>query len=147
MDARYRTGDEAERFTVMGVAVTVLASGEDTGGAYTLLGQSVPPGAGSPPHTLPDDKVILVLDGSWGVLIHRRELSEEEYRGERFRDHGRDVKGDPDLRRIPIVVLTTSRAEEDIYRSYDLGVNSFVSKPVTFSGMTAVIPRARRCAR
>jgi len=40
---------------------------------------------------------ILVLDGSWGVLIHRRELSEEEYRGERFRDHPRDVKGDPDL--------------------------------------------------
>jgi len=40
---------------------------------------------------------ILVLDGSWGVLIHRRGLSEEEYRGERFRDHPRDVKGDPDL--------------------------------------------------
>ncbi|MEX2613318.1 MAG: methionine synthase, partial [Gaiellaceae bacterium] len=40
---------------------------------------------------------ILVLDGSWGVLIHRRGLSEEEYRGERFREHGRDVQGDPDL--------------------------------------------------
>jgi len=40
---------------------------------------------------------ILVLDGSWGVLIHRRELSEEEYRGERFSHHPRDVKGDPDL--------------------------------------------------
>jgi 5-methyltetrahydrofolate--homocysteine methyltransferase len=40
---------------------------------------------------------ILVLDGSWGVLIHRRQLSEEEYRGERFRDHARDVQGDPDL--------------------------------------------------
>jgi len=40
---------------------------------------------------------ILVLDGSWGVLIHRKELSEEEYRGERFREHARDVKGDPDL--------------------------------------------------
>jgi 5-methyltetrahydrofolate--homocysteine methyltransferase len=40
---------------------------------------------------------IAVLDGSWGVLIHRRELSEEEYRGERFRDHHRDVRGDPDL--------------------------------------------------
>ena len=40
---------------------------------------------------------ILVLDGSWGVLIHRRGFSEEEYRGERFRDHARDVKGDPDL--------------------------------------------------
>jgi 5-methyltetrahydrofolate--homocysteine methyltransferase len=40
---------------------------------------------------------ILVLDGSWGVLIHRRGLSEEEYRGERLREHTRDVKGDPDL--------------------------------------------------
>jgi len=40
---------------------------------------------------------ILVLDGSWGVLIHRRGLPEEAYRGERFRDHPRDVRGDPDL--------------------------------------------------
>ena len=40
---------------------------------------------------------ILVLDGSWGVLIHRRGLSEEEYRGDQFGNHGRDVRGDPDL--------------------------------------------------
>jgi 5-methyltetrahydrofolate--homocysteine methyltransferase len=40
---------------------------------------------------------ILVLDGSWGVLIHRRGLSEEEYRGERFREHSHDVRGDPDI--------------------------------------------------
>ncbi|HET9461759.1 MAG TPA: methionine synthase [Gaiellaceae bacterium] len=40
---------------------------------------------------------ILVLDGAWGVLIHRRHFSEEEYRGERFRDHTRDVQGDPDI--------------------------------------------------
>ena len=40
---------------------------------------------------------ILVLDGSWGVLIHRKGFSEEEYRGERFRDHSRDLRGDPDL--------------------------------------------------
>jgi 5-methyltetrahydrofolate--homocysteine methyltransferase len=40
---------------------------------------------------------ILVLDGAWGVLIHRKELSEEEYRGERFREHSRDLRGDPDL--------------------------------------------------
>jgi CheY-like chemotaxis protein len=36
------------------------------------------------------------------------------------------IKQDPELRRIPVVVLTTSKAEEDIYRSYDLGVNSFI---------------------
>jgi CheY-like chemotaxis protein len=47
----------------------------------------------------------------------------------------RQIRADPVLRQIPVVVLTTSRAEEDIYRSYDLGVNSFVSKPVTFDGL------------
>ena len=40
---------------------------------------------------------ILVLDGAWGVLIHRRGLSEAEYRGERLREHHKDVQGDPDL--------------------------------------------------
>ena len=44
-----------------------------------------------------------------------------------------EIKQDADLRRIPVVALTTSRAEEDIVRSYDLGVSSFVTKPVTFS--------------
>ncbi len=43
------------------------------------------------------------------------------------------------LRTIPIVVLTTSKAEEDIYRTYDLGVNSFITKPVTFDGLVKVI--------
>jgi len=51
----------------------------------------------------------------------------------------RDIKADPDLKQIPIVVLTTSKAEEDIYRSYDLGVNSFITKPVSFEGMVFVI--------
>ncbi|MBI4848753.1 MAG: response regulator [Nitrospirae bacterium] len=51
----------------------------------------------------------------------------------------KDIKSDPDLRQIPIVVLTTSKAEEDIYRSYDLGVNSFITKPVSFEGMVFVI--------
>ncbi len=45
------------------------------------------------------------------------------------------IKADPSLRRIPIVVLTTSRAEEDIYRSYDLGVSGYITKPVTFTGL------------
>ena len=51
----------------------------------------------------------------------------------------RDIKSDPDLRQIPIVVLTTSKAEQDIYRSYDLGVNSFITKPVSFEGMVFVV--------
>ena len=51
----------------------------------------------------------------------------------------REIKGDASLRHIPIVVLTTSKAEEDIYRSYDLGVNSFITKPVTFEGLVSVM--------
>jgi two-component system, response regulator len=46
-----------------------------------------------------------------------------------------EMKTDPVLRSIPVVVLTTSRSEEDIVRTYDLGVNSFISKPVTFNGL------------
>jgi CheY-like chemotaxis protein len=51
----------------------------------------------------------------------------------------REIKCDPDLRRCPVVVLTTSRAEEDIIRSYELGVNSFVTKPVTFPGLVEAV--------
>jgi CheY-like chemotaxis protein len=51
----------------------------------------------------------------------------------------REIKADPNLRSIPIVVLTTSKAEEDIYRTYDLGVNSFITKPVTFDGLVQVM--------
>ncbi len=51
----------------------------------------------------------------------------------------RDIKSDPQLRDIPVVVFTTSKAEEDIYRSYQLGVNSFITKPVTFDGLIQVM--------
>jgi len=44
------------------------------------------------------------------------------------------IKGDETLRDIPVVVLSTSGLDEDIVRSYKLGVNSFITKPVTFSG-------------
>ncbi len=46
-----------------------------------------------------------------------------------------EIRRDPELRRIPVVILTTSKAEEDVYRGYDLGANSFVTKPVTFEGL------------
>jgi CheY-like chemotaxis protein len=51
----------------------------------------------------------------------------------------KEIKADPSLRRIPIVALTTSKAEEDVYRTYDLGVNSFISKPVKFGDLTQVV--------
>jgi two-component system, response regulator len=50
-----------------------------------------------------------------------------------------EIKGDPALRSIPVVVLTTSKAEEDILSSYDLGANSFITKPVTFAGLVEVM--------
>jgi CheY-like chemotaxis protein len=49
------------------------------------------------------------------------------------------IKEDPDLRQIPVIILTTSKAEEDIVRTYDLGVNSFITKPVTFLGLVDVM--------
>jgi two-component system response regulator len=51
----------------------------------------------------------------------------------------KEIKADPDLRRIPIVVMTTSKAEEDVYRSYDLGASSFITKPVTFERLVELM--------
>ncbi len=45
------------------------------------------------------------------------------------------IKADPKLKRIPVIILTTSKAEQDIIKTYDLGVNSFISKPVTFENL------------
>jgi len=50
-----------------------------------------------------------------------------------------EIKSDPELRRIPVVILTTSKTEEDVLRSYDLGANSFISKPVTFDGLVDIV--------
>ena len=49
------------------------------------------------------------------------------------------LKADPELQRIPVIVLTTSQAEEDILKTYGLGVSSFISKPVTFDGLVEVV--------
>jgi CheY-like chemotaxis protein len=56
----------------------------------------------------------------------------------------REIKADPDLKKIPVVVLTTSKQEEDIYRTYDLGVNSYITKPVTFEGLVEVVKGVRK---
>jgi CheY-like chemotaxis protein len=50
-----------------------------------------------------------------------------------------EIKGDPDLRTIPVVILTTSEAEEDILRSYDLHANAYVTKPVDFDRFVEVV--------
>lgn len=57
--------------------------------------------------------------------------------------HGREalqeIKADPDLKRIPVVILTTSKAEEDIKASYQEGANSFITKPVTFEDLVKLM--------
>src|SRR5688572_16208927 len=58
---------------------------------------------------------IVVLDGAWGVLLQGRGLTEQDFRGERFREHDHDVKGDPDLLNLtqPEIVSSVHRAYLD----------------------------------
>ncbi len=55
-----------------------------------------------------------------------------------------EIKADAALRSIPVVVLTTSKDEEDVFRTYDLGVSSFITKPVTFAGLVEVMKTWQR---
>jgi CheY-like chemotaxis protein len=50
-----------------------------------------------------------------------------------------EIKSDPNLRSIPVVVLTTSKAEEDILKTYDLGGAGFITKPSSFDGLIDVV--------
>lgn len=50
----------------------------------------------------------------------------------------KEIKSDPTLRQIPVVVLTTSKTEDDIRVTYDLGVNSYIVKPVTFDALVTI---------
>jgi CheY-like chemotaxis protein len=51
----------------------------------------------------------------------------------------KEIKSSEVLKKIPVIILTTSKAEEDILRSYNLGVNSFITKPLTFNGMVNIM--------
>jgi len=93
----------------------------------------------------------VVSDGVEALdFLHRRNGHEEAPRPDLVlldlnlpRKDGREVleevKADTDLRTIPIVVLTTSEAEEDILRSYDLHANAYVTKPVDFDRFIEVV--------
>ena len=51
----------------------------------------------------------------------------------------REIRAHPDLRRLPVVVFTTSKAETDVETVYDLGANSFVVKPVAFDALVKIV--------
>ena len=73
---------------------------------------------------------ILVLDGAWGVMIQRRELSEEDFRGERFRQHNHPQKGNNDL-----LILTRPDIIADLHDQY-YGAGADISETNTFSSTT-----------
>ena len=56
----------------------------------------------------------------------------------------KEIKGNPELRKIPVVILTTSKAEEDIFSSYDLGANSYIIKPDTFKSLVEIMKDVKR---
>ncbi len=95
-----------------------VADGEE------LLGFLHHRGAFAPPALSPEPGLIL-LDLNMPKMDGREALAQ--------------IKADPALRRIPIVVITTSQAEQDITRTYDLGSNSFISKPITLNGLVEVM--------
>lgn len=55
-----------------------------------------------------------------------------------------EIKASPDLRTIPIVILTTSKAEEDILKTYNLGVSSFITKPVNFDSLVCIMQTLKK---
>jgi CheY-like chemotaxis protein len=78
-----------------------------------------------PPYDVAPRPDLVLLDLNLPKLDGRQVLAE--------------MKADPELRRIPVVVLTTSKAEEDVMRSYDLYANSYITKPVDFDQFIKVV--------
>ncbi len=95
--------------------------------------------------------IYVVSDGEEALLFLRREgdykdapqpdliLLDLNLPKKSGRDVLEEVKSDPDLKRIPVVVLTTSDAERDILRSYDLHANCYVTKPVDMNQFVRVV--------
>ena len=51
----------------------------------------------------------------------------------------REIKADPELREIPVIALTSSKSEEDVLRTYDLGINAYMTKPVTYEKLVEAL--------
>jgi chemotaxis family two-component system response regulator Rcp1 len=97
------------------------------------------------------NRLHVVEDGVAALdFVHRRTPHEKAPRPDLIlldlnlpRKDGREVlaaiKGDPDLKTIPVVILTTSQAEEDVVRAYNLNANCYVTKPVDFEQFTRIV--------
>lgn len=98
--------------------------------------------------------IVFVEDGEELMAFLRRDGSYAKFKDEPYpgiilldlnmpkkdgREALRELKADPEFCRIPIIILTTSRAEEDIVRTYGDGVSSFITKPVSFEGLVDAV--------
>lgn len=98
--------------------IRFVVDGEDLMDYLHCRGKYVAPGSAPRPG-------LILLDLNMPKMDGREALAE--------------IKNDPELRQVPVVILTTSKAEEDIYRTYQLGVNSFITKPVSFTSLAEVM--------
>ena len=92
-----------------------------------------------------------VRDGAEGLAYLRREGQYSQARrpdlilldlnmpGKHGREVLAEIKTDPGLRRIPVVILTTSNADQDVLQTYDLGANAYVIKPVDLEQLIAIV--------
>jgi CheY-like chemotaxis protein len=113
--------DEDDRMMTADALASRLANGLKTvGDGEELMDYLYHRGKHAPPASSPRPGLVL-LD----LNMPRRD----------GREALREMKADPELRSIPVVILTTSKTEEDIENAYNLGANSFIMKPVTFEGL------------
>lgn len=116
-DDQYLIGEALDESGV-GVELYVVEDGEDLLDYLNRRGKY----ANSEQYPLPR---LILLDLNMPRLDGREAL--------------RLIKASPEFRRIPVVVLTTSQAEEDVYRTYDLGISGYITKPVSFTGLREVM--------
>lgn len=126
--------------------MTILVADDDPDDRLLIDDAFAENGVTNPVHTVCDGEELM-------DYLHRRgrygQLKNEPFPGVVLLDlnmpkkDGRtalkEIKEDPKLRCIPVVVLTTSKAEEDVVRTYGLGVSSYITKPLTFEGLCEVV--------
>lgn len=129
-----------------GVAITILVADDDPDDRLLLKDALEEARLGNPVHFVNDGVELMDylnrrgdyenLAGSPlpGLILLDLNMPRKD-----GREALKEIKTDLRLRRIPVVVLTTSKAEEDIFRTYDLGVNSFIVKPVTFDSLVDIM--------